>query len=256
MPGNELAVCEFLIESIGNIELHHFGKINSLGAPNTSYRGYTNINNIEQLMLISPDASNKKADVYINNIGVSIKQEGGSVIYNRLQRANVPDLFARLNFSDISEKLKQIDLVVSKFHNGLIEGRDRPWQDFFSEEDFYVLAETLAMKYSANLGESEHPASLILEAPAENISVANISVFTFNEYFEEYKDKFKIMIRRQWVGQASSEHTRALGLSQIRGNAPWVFDDVSGSPRGNKWRQNYPPGTRKTVYFLMLGKIA
>lgn len=256
MPGNELTVSRFLVDNLGYIELPHLGRVATLGAPNPSDPGYTYITSIEHLNLISPGDSRKKADIYINNRGISIKQLGGSFSYNRLQRTNIPKLFSRLNFSNIGEMIRQMDLVVTRFHQGLIRGRDRPWQDFFSEDDFFVLAETLMMKYSANLGLSEHPASFILEAPAENISVANISVFTFNEYFEEYKDKFKIMIRRQWIGQASSEHTRALGLSQIPGNAPWVFDDVSGSPRGNRWREDYPPGTRKTVYFLMLGKIA
>lgn len=45
--------------------------------------------NLDELIKISTTDSRKKADVYLNGIGVSIKQAGGSFAYNRLQRANI-----------------------------------------------------------------------------------------------------------------------------------------------------------------------
>ena len=211
---------------------------------------------VDQLELICPGDARKKADVYINDVGVSIKQSGGSFLYNRLQRANILEVYSFLKFSNINQKLRRIDLEVSRFHQGLLERRNRPWQTFFTEHDFKSLLEFLMMKYSANVGFTNHPASLILEAPAENISIDTISVFTFDEYFEIYKQKIKIAIRRQFVGQASrSEHTRALGLSRKRGNALWVFNDVVGEP-STGWSNEWSSEARKTVYFLMIEKVA
>ena len=83
---------------------------------------------------------------------------------------------------------------------------------------------------------------------------SNIRVYTFEEYFEKYKEDLKVGIRRQWVGQSSdSEHGRALGLSQKLENAAWVFNDIVGTPRTG-WRTNFPYDRRKTVYFLMIEK--
>ena len=107
---------------------------------------------------------------------------------------------------------------------------------------------------SPNVGFSSHPAEFVLEAPASNPSQTNINVFTFYEYFEEYKDKIKIAIRRQWVGQDSrSEHGRAVGLAEKKENAPWVFNEAVGTPRSG-WKRSIPASERKTVYFLMLEK--
>jgi len=62
-----------------------------------------------------------------------------------------------------------------------------------------------------------------------------------------------VSIRRVWIGQASdSEHRRAVGLVSKPGNAPWVFNNVSGRPRG--WREEIPEHERKTVYFFNDGK--
>jgi len=256
MPGNELAVCKFLVESLGSIELTHLGKIRTVGAPTSGGPGFTYITNIEQLGIISPGDARKKADIYINGAGVSLKQTGGSFLYNRLQRANIYEVYNLLNFLNIDAKLGQIDAEVNKFHQGLLNRRNRNWQGFFSENGFKILLETLMMKYSPNVGFSAHPAELILEAPAKGISTGYISVFTFDEYFNQYKDKIKIAIRRQYVGQDSkSEHSRALSLLKKPGNKPWVFNNVAGSPSSG-WRDDYPPNKRKTVYFLMIEKEA
>ena len=115
------------------------------------------------------------------------------------------------------------------------------------------------MKGSPNLGFSQYPAQYILEAPKKDIGIENINLYSFNEYFSLYKHKLSIAIRRQWVGQSSSEHTRALGLSKKEDNYPWVFDEVVGEPNigkttGKRWRDDFPANQRKTVYFLMIEK--
>jgi hypothetical protein len=135
-----------------------------------------------------------------------------------------------------------------------LEKRNRPWQDFFNENDFKALVKFLMVEGSPNIGFSSHAAEFILEAPAHSISESNINIFTFDEYFEEYKNSLKIAIRRQWIGQSSdSEHKRASGLIKKTENVPWIFNEAVGTPRDG-WREGFPAKERKTVYFLMIEK--
>lgn len=129
-----------------------------------------------------------------------------------------------------------------------------------AEQEFKQLLEFLMMKGSPNFGFSEYPAQYILEAPKKDINQNNINLYSFNEYFDLYKNKLSIAIRRQWVGQASeSEHKRAFGLAKKLDNFPWVFDEVVGEPKIHKttrkrWKDDFPINKRKTVYFLMIEK--
>ena len=112
------------------------------------------------------------------------------------------------------------------------------------------------MQGSPNCGNSQHQAEYILEGPAHPVSDSGIRLFTFDEYFDEYVENFKIAIRRQWVGQSSnSEHNRAVSLASKPANAPWVYQGAVGTPRTG-WRSSIPINERKTVYFLMIEKTA
>lgn len=252
MPGNEVEVARYLIKHLRKIELLHLGIIESVGAPR-GYSGYRLLTDVSDVVLISAPDARKKADIYLNGVGVSVKQVGGSFAFNRIQRANIESLFTKLGFSGIHRKLKRLDTEVRLFHEGRLSGRNRPWKDLFDESDFEKLLEFLMTKGSPNLGLSRHPAELILEAPRYFME-GKISVYSFDEYFEKYKEAFKIAIRRQWIGQASkSEHSRAVSLAKKPGNAPWVFEDVVGYPNSG-WRPGFPESLRKTVYFLMIEK--
>jgi hypothetical protein len=253
MAGNELQVVKFLFDNIGKIKLNHLGIVKQIGAPSAD--GFQPVDSVGALTRISTEDARKKADVYINGKGVSIKQIGGSFSFNRLQRANLYDVYKLLGFKNIDRMLNQIDNEVIKFHKGLLDKRNRPWEDFFSREDFKSLLKFLMMDGSPNYGFSSHKAELILEAPALCYNSNDISVYTFDEYFSKYENKFKIAIRRQWVGQSSdSEHNRAVSLKNKEGNAPWVFNDVVGTPRSG-WRTEVPVSERRTVYFLMIEKV-
>ena len=254
MPGNELEIGRFLFMNIGKFTLPHIGQLVNIGAPNPSCPGFIPITSLSEINLLSSEDSRKKADIYINGKGVSLKQSGASFPYNRLQRANLRDVFVSLGFENVEEMLETADNEVRMFHQGVLTFRSRPWIEFFNENDFRALLEFLMMKGSPNVGMSPHPAELILEAPSANISSTNIEVYTFDEYFERYKDELCIGIRRQWVGQASdSEHGRALGLVRKPGNAPWVYRDIVGEPRSG-WRSGFPKEAMRTVYFLMIEK--
>ncbi len=260
MAGNEIEVCIFLFSSIGNIHLKHIGQLREIGAPLPKKQGYLSVQTLDDLIKIYTEDSRKKAAIYLNGIGVSIKQIGGSNLFNRLQRAKIIDVFSSLGFSSPQTKVTQLDREVYKFHECLLASRNCSWQDFFTKSDFQELLKFLMMKASPIQGISKHPAELILEAPQFGLTQHNIQVYSFDEYFHTYKHKIVIAIRRQWVGQDSeSEHKRALGISKKPGNSPWVFDNVAGQPRlstrERRWREDYPESERITVHFLMIEKL-
>jgi hypothetical protein len=227
----------------------------SIGAPNPSIAGFREINSASDVdKYLSSEDSRKKADIYINGEGVSLKQAGATFSYNRMQRANLLEVFTLLKFANPEAALARIDLEVGMFHDNKLDRRNRPWRDLFSESEFKSLSKFLMMDGAPNVGFSLHPAKFILEAPVCGISQENLDIFTFEEYFNKYCDNFKIAIRRQWVGQASkSEHGRAVGLAGKPENAPWVFSTVVGKPRTG-WRPGFSVANRKTVYFLMIEK--
>lgn len=259
MAGNEISIAKYFLKNIGKIKLKHLGLIKKIGAPDSG-DGYTVVTTIKQLALISTESSGKKADIYINGVGVSLKQSGGSFPFNRLQRAELLEVFKIVGFKNAEKKLSRIDKEVDDFHNGKIANRSRPWQSLFGEPDFKRLVRFLMTEGSPNLGYSSHPAELILEAPKVGINEKNIEVFTFDEYFEQFKQGLFFSIRRVWIGQSSkSEHGRAIGLAKKEGNKNWLYDNVSGSPRASKttgkiWRDDHEEKDRKTIYIIFVEK--
>jgi len=261
-PGNEIAVGKFILENLGQLNLKHLDLVYELGNPIKQSPGFRIINTENDLATIKSDSSSKKADIYLNRSGVSIKQTGGSNCFNRLQRKSIIDLFNKLKLTEPDKKLTLLDSVVTKFHQGLLDDRNVPWSNYFTEPEFKKLLKFLMMKASPNLGVSFNPAQYILEAPKKNIDKKNIHLYTFDEYFDLYKKKISIAIRRQWIGQSGGEHKRALGIANPKknpDNSPWVFNGVAGEPRksrttGKRWRDDVSENERKTVYFLMIEK--
>lgn len=254
MAGNELAVCKFLLANKSYLNFKHLGAIAKITTPTKGSSNLITINSENDLALVSTQDSRKKADIYLNGYGISIKQTGGSFAFNRIQRANIKALYQQLAFTDVENKILLIDRDVNRFHQGLLSSRNVPWQNYLSEQDFKELLEYLMLKGSPNLGISKHPAQYILEAPASDINLDNLNLYSFDEYFNLYKYSLTIAIRRQWIGQSSnSEHNRALSLLKKKDNLPWVFNNVVGKPRTG-WRNDFIKSDRKTVYFLMIEK--
>lgn len=252
MAGNEQSVVRYLVESQNNsdrIILKHLGQVKLVQAPSKSGLVTLDRDGIE---FVVTESSSKKADIYINSYGVSVKQRNASVLYNRIQRKNILDLLDKLTIKNPDQYLNRIDKAVNDFHHGLTK-RDIDWNSFFNEDDFKKILEYLMMKGSLNLKDSKDPAAYILEAPKNLTSFQDIEVYTFNEYFEKYKNQITFGIRRSWIGQDSqSEHKRALSLSKNPKNSVWVYNSISGDPRG--WNNSIPPESRKTVYYISLMK--
>jgi hypothetical protein len=260
MAGNEIAIVQYLVSNIGTVKLPHLGLVKTIGAPDDSSNKFTEIKSLEDLQTVSTEDAKKKADIYINGVGVSIKQSGSSFSFNRIQRSEILKVFNIIDCESPENCLIKIDKAVDDFHKGIVAKRSRPWNELFTENDFKNLVRYLMMQGSPNNGDSKHPAELILVAPKIGVAENNISVYTFDEYFEYFKANLFIAIRRQWVGQISkSEHGRALGIASKPGNDPWVYNDIAGSPRkykpsGKVWREEIPENERKTVYILFVEK--
>ena len=91
MPGNEKQILSFLLNKKNiNLKLKHLGKIDTIKIPHKNKLIAINLENLDEFF---PDDSSKKADVFINDIGCSLKQKGGNFSYNRLQRKNLTTFF-------------------------------------------------------------------------------------------------------------------------------------------------------------------
>lgn len=237
--GNELEVISFLIKNIKKIKLPKLGKIKKV-----TIIGSNNESN-----------AHKKADVYINHKGISIKQIGPSFSFNRLQRISLYNILNFCKNERLSDVITNIDKKIDKYHKGELKNRKINWAEIFSEEEFKNILKSLMFDINPLLGESEYKAEYILEAPRIIEQVTDIRIFNFEEYFNKYKNLFKLSIRRQWIGQNSkTEHNRALHISKQKENKEWVYSDVVGKPRSG-WKNGFLTEKRKTVYFLMIEKV-
>ena len=200
MPGNEIEVVKYLVKNKGNVILNHLGNVIKISSPTAG--GVIEICDIDDIEHVHADDARKKADIFINDIGISIKQTGGSNAFNRLQRSGILEVFTELEIANPASSLSELDELIQKFHNGSLKGtRNRCWSEALTEFDFKKLVRYLMMKGSPNYGKSNFPAALILTAPGINISENNITVYTFDEYFERYKDSLKLSLRRSRIGQ-------------------------------------------------------
>ena len=248
-PGNEVEVVDYLIRNKGLLHLKHLGLVNKIENPGQNGE----LIEISSTEILRTEAAGKKADIYINGQGVSIKQAGDTFLFNRLQRAEMLEVFSSRRLTNPTSNLAKIDKLIINFHEGRCS-RDRHFTEAFNTNDFYQLLKYLMMQGSPNLGKSDYPANYILTAPSCNINSTNISCLTFDEYFKLYSSNIFISLRRQWVGQSSStEHTRATGLAAKSENLPWVFKTISGNPRTGWLSETvFPKSSRKTVYMTFI----
>jgi len=245
MPGNEKNVVKFLLKNKPNISLNHLGKINFIETPaaNNEMKQLTSAYEVEKYL--DPNDSNKKADVYINTKGVSIKQTGGSKAFNKFQRKSAIYIFNLLNIENPEKKLLKLDKAVESFHKGEIK-RENKWQNIFTENEIKILLEHLMMKGSQTKL-SSHSAEYIMTS-SEDPSLKGINLYNFDEYFQKKKNRISISIRRIWTNQNSkSESSRARGLVKHHDNSPWVFNSIVGDPRDGF---DESIKDKRTVYYL------
>ena len=254
MPGNEETVIKFLVKSLHNdkkINLPVIGNLNEVSMPIKD--GKKIIRQTSELINFSSNDRYKKADVYLNNFGVSLKEESAP-LYNKIQRKHLTDLInylfpSKSNF--ISDLFAKLDNEIEKVNKG--SNRDIQWNKIFSEDEFLIFLEFLMMKGYADTKVSLHQADLILIAP-KKISFENldkIKIFSFKDYFLTYKNKIVIAARRIWIGSKSkSENKRALSMSKHPDNKKWIYKNISGKPRN--WDTSFPSQNRREIFYLNL----
>lgn len=254
MPGNEETVIKCLVNSLQNdkkIKLPVIGNLNEVSMPIKD--GKKIISQTSELINFSSNDRHKKADVYLNNFGISLKEESAP-LYNKIQRKHLMDLVnylfpSKSNF--ISDLLAKLDYEIEKVNKG--SNRDIQWHKIFSEDDFFIFLEFLMMKGYADTKVSSHQADFILIAP-KKMSLENldkIKIFSYKDYFEAYKNKIVIAARRIWLGQKSkSENQRALGMSKHPDNQKWIFKNISGNP--SSWDTSFPSQNRREIFYLNL----
>ena len=253
MPGNEEQLIRFLIEELEEgreVNLPIIGNLKNISNP-SSNKKREEIKNKSDLAYLSSNDKHKKADTYLNDFGISIKEETSSVLYNKLQRRHLPELLDFLFKKEIKAKsvLADLDREINKVNNGA--KRDIPWNNIFSVEDFRIILQFLMMEGNADTVISDHPAKYILAAPKEinQESLKEIKVYDFENYFEENQNKIVIAARRCWIGQKSkSESRRAQNIIKFQENHPWVFKNISGQPR--EWDPLVPSNERREAFYI------
>jgi hypothetical protein len=248
MAGNEILVIKFLLGNKNRIYLDHLGIIKSISNPNSSNGDLVEIESTE---IVSTEDAAKKADVFLNGFGVSIKQSGGNFPYNRIQRKTLLDLLTKVGFYNPQLVLDKFDALIFDFHQGNIV-RNVNWRHVLSEHEFKQLLSYLMLKGSPIRGISKHPADFILTSSRVPKSVNDLKCQTFDEYFNENKNLISFAIRRHWIGQDSkTEHGRATKIASVIENKPWVFNGHVGEPRSG-WMKSHSPSQRKTTYTLSI----
>jgi hypothetical protein len=258
MPGNEKETIRFILENKKKINLKYIDKIKTIKIPHKNKKIKVTNKNLDNFY---SDDSSKKADIYLNEKGISIKQDGGSFAFNRIQRKSLLNFFSKtLGFKDTNEIINKIDNQVQIFHNKKNDDDEKSSfspLNVMSKTQFYTLLKYLMLDGSP-MEKSEFPAQYILNSKKNISSQDDLKIFNFDEYFDKYSSVCMFRTRRCWYGQESnSEHNRAKGLLKELSNKPWCFDDVSGLPNKHKktnkrWRDEIPQDERKTCYLLFI----
>ena len=245
MPGNEINLVKFLVQNKNHIKLKHLNGIEIIQTPTKT--GLMNLETEHDVDLHQKeDSRSKKADIYINGQGISLKQTGGSKAYNKFRRELAEDFFNFLGFDGIQHKIDLLDKAIKQFHDGQLKSRNYPWENIFSNSEYKKLLSHLMMIGNQN-SFSDHQAKLIITSD-KIPSHESLKVYTFEEYFESHKKFSSLAIRRIWTNQASkSESNRAKRIAAKPQNSKWVFNNIVGEPRNGF---NQSEKIKKTVYYL------
>ncbi len=258
MRGNEKETIKFILENKKHINLKYIGKIKTIQIPHQDKKIEVTNDNLDDFY---SDDAYKKADIYLNDKGISLKQEGGNFAFNRLQRQYLLNLFEKiLKIKDARKIISKIDSKIKIFHNQKDnEGDNRNFSplDVMTKEQFNAVLKYLMLEGSQKK-KSKFTAEYILVSKNKIYSSKDLKIFNFEEYLNENSLVHNFARRRSWYGQSSdTEHRRAKGLLKTKENEQWCFSDVSGLPdlhekTNKRWRDEIPEAERKTCYYLMI----
>jgi hypothetical protein len=177
MPGNEKETIRFILENKNKINLKYIGKIKTIKIPHKNKKIKVTNKNLDNFY---SDDSSKKADIYLNEKGISIKQDGGSFAYNRIQRKSLLNFFSKtLSFKDTNEIINKIDNQVQIFHNKKNDDDEKSSfspLNVMSKTQFYTLLKYLMLDGSP-MEKSEFPAQYILNSKKNISSQDDLFIF-------------------------------------------------------------------------------
>jgi len=252
VPGKENEVIKYVFNNKKKIKLNHLNNISSIKIPKK--KELIKINSLKDLKRNSSSDSSKKADVFFNNIGISIKEKGGNP-YNKLYRKDLSFMKSFIK-NDVKYKqvVKNLEEKLNKIHSNNLK-RDVFWKDIIEEKYFKPILKYLMMD-GKPFKKNNFPAKFLLIHDKNIKSDENLTLLSFDEYFDNYKNKICFAFRRVWYGMTSGEHDRANNICyQHLESDGWCFKTITGEPRKRKdgksiWRSDIMSSDRRTAYYL------
>ena len=252
MPGNENEVIKFLFNNRENLDLSHIGKIDKIEIPKKDK--LIEINYVEEIEKNSSSDSSKKADVFLNSHGISIK-ENGSKLYNKFYRRDLNFINKFINDKKTTKiVIKKIENKLKQIHTKSLK-RDVMWSDLIEKKYFKPMLKYLMMD-GKPFKKNKFPADYILESSKNITTASDLSLYSFEEYFKKNYNYITFAFRRVWYGMTSSEHKRAKNICfHHEDSSNWCFKSIVSAPRKRKdgksiWRDEIKKKDRRTAYYL------
>tara|TARA_X000000368_G_C22968558_1_gene684344 strand:- start:482 stop:1258 length:777 start_codon:yes stop_codon:yes gene_type:complete len=252
MPGIENEVIKYVFSNKKKIKFNHLKNIISIKIPKK--KKLIKISNLDDIEENSSSDSSKKADVFFNDIGISIKAKNGNP-YNKLYRKDFSFMKKFIKNDDkYKQVVKNLEEKLKKIHSKDLK-RDVFWKDIIEEKYFKPVLKYLMMDGKPSK-KNNFPAKFLLIHDDSIKSNENLALLSFDEYFENYKDKIYFAFRRVWFGATSSEHERAKNICyQHLESEGWCFKTITGKPAKRKdgksiWRSDIMTSDRRTAYYL------
>ena len=257
MPGNENHVIKFLFDNKNYLKINHINKVKSIKIPKKGK--LIEIKNLKDIEKNSSSDSSKKADIYLNDIGISIKEVNGNP-YNKLYRKDLNFINTFVKDDKITNDIiDKIENRLKLIHRNDLK-RDVVWKDLIDKKYFKPLLEYL-MLFGKPFKKNEFPAKYILVCKKKVFSNEDLKLLTFNEYFDLYENRLSFAFRRVWYGMTSDEHRRAKNICfEHKNSSNWCFKTIIGKPRKRKdgksiWRSDISSSERRTAYYINIGII-
>ena len=253
MPGNENEVIKFIFNNRENLDLSHIGKIDKIEIPKKDK--LIQINRVEEIEKNSSSDSSKKADVFLNSHGISIK-ENGSKLYNKLYRRDLNFINKFINDKKTTKiVIQKIDNKLKQIHTKSLK-RDVMWSDLIEKKYFKPMLKYLMMD-GKPFKKNKFPADYILESSKNITTVSDLRLYSFEEYFKKNYNYITFAFRRVWYGMTSgTEHNRAKNICfHHEDSSDWCFKSIVSAPRKRKdgksiWRDEIKEKDRRTAYYL------
>ena len=228
VAGNEFEFFTFFVSLIGQ-KFPYIGKIKKVSLPGTDIVITDPNQEIPFDRNTFPNAPTiYKADIVVNNKGVSLKQRGGSNVLNWITSSQSKRIFPG-SHKIISDYARDVALLKAPVQvtPASLSIKESDWERIINWAAFDG---TIDSKSENIYKPSPVPADVVVMGPKSGISLNNISVYNKDDYFENNKDNLIFLFRRILVGQQSSKHPGKEASNSKTGrrdtNREWQYEDL------------------------------